>query len=98
MLNRSASLAMSTSVLKALPGKLIKDTNLVFSTTQIVTLNATLMSDLFMSLLLSFKLEKFILDGTSTRFGLVDMGCYIEMTMGSSSIHECDIFKILLKY
>ena len=32
MLNCSASLAMSTSVLKALPGKLIsKDTNLVFS-------------------------------------------------------------------
>ena len=32
MLNRSASLAMSTSVLKALPGKLdIKDTHLVFS-------------------------------------------------------------------
>ena len=32
MLNRSASLAMSTSVLKVLPGKLdIKDTNLVFS-------------------------------------------------------------------
>ena len=32
MLNRSASLAMSTSVLKALPGKLdIKVTHLVFS-------------------------------------------------------------------
>ena len=32
MLNRSASLAMSTSILKALPGKLdIKDTHLVFS-------------------------------------------------------------------
>ena len=32
MLNRSASLAMSTSVLKALSGKLIsKDTHLVFS-------------------------------------------------------------------
>ena len=31
MLNRSASLAMSTSVLKALPGKLdIKETHLVF--------------------------------------------------------------------
>ena len=33
MLNRSASLAMSTSVLKALPGKLdiLKDAHLVFS-------------------------------------------------------------------
>ena len=33
MLNHSASLAMSTSVLKALPGKLdiLKDTHLVFS-------------------------------------------------------------------
>ena len=39
MLNRSASLAMSTSFLKALPGKLdIKDTQLVFSIYHLISL------------------------------------------------------------
>ena len=39
ILNRSASLAMSTSILKALPGKLdIKSTNLVFSIYMVYTL------------------------------------------------------------
>ena len=40
MLNRSASFAMSTSVLKALPGKLDikKDTHLVFSMYMVIVL------------------------------------------------------------
>ena len=46
MLNRSASLAMSTSVLKALPGNLIsKDTNLVIYLSVYPLLNILQTSD-----------------------------------------------------